>query len=203
MNNNQIVINNKEIKSVFEDIKDLVIDSRNKVYSTVNVEMLRLYWNIGKMILEIQNGDEKASYGESVLERLSGLLTKEFGRGFSKRNLERMRKLYLCFPNATTLSSELSWSHYLELLKIDDKNKRDFYLKETINSNWSVRELQRQKNSLFYERLILSKDKENVKKLSNEGYVVNTGVDLVKDPFVLEFLDIKENVYYLVMLLVN
>lgn len=170
MNNNQIVINNKEIKSVFEDIKDLVIDSRNKVYSTVNVEMLRLYWNIGKMILEIQNGDEKASYGESVLERLSGLLTKEFGRGFSKRNLERMRKLYLCFPNATTLSSELSWSHYLELLKIDDKNKRDFYLKETINSNWSVRELQRQKNSLFYERLILSKDKENVKKLSNEGY---------------------------------
>ena len=143
MNNNQIVINNKEIKSVFEDIKDLVIDSRNKVYSTVNVEMLRLYWNIGKMILEIQNGDEKASYGEAVLGRLSGLLTKEFGRGFSKRNLERMRKLYLCFPNATTLSSELSWSHYLELLKIDDKNKRDFYLKETINSNWSVRELQR------------------------------------------------------------
>ena len=95
--------------------------------------------------MEIQQGDERASYGEAVLEKLSEKLTGEFGKGFSKRNLERMRKFYILFPIATTVSSQLSWSHYLELIKIEEQRKRDFYLKETINSRWSVRELQRQR----------------------------------------------------------
>lgn len=124
-------------------------------------------------------------------------MTEEFGKGFSKRNLERMRKFYISFPIATTVSSQLSWSHYLELIKINEVNKRNFYLNETINSNWSVRELQRQINSLLYERISLSSDKDKVYELASKGQILKEGKDLVKDPFVLEFLDIKENTSYL------
>lgn len=159
--------------------------------------MLNLYWNIGKAIMEIQKGDERASYGDAVLEKLSEKLTNEFGKGFSKRNLERMRKFYIYFPIATTVSSQLSWSHYLELLKIDEEPKRNFYMKEAINSRWSVRELQRQKDSLLYERLALSANKDKVKELAEKGQVLSESKDLVKDPFVLEFLDIKDNTDYL------
>ena len=130
----------------------MINNSRDRVYSTVNTEMLKLYWNIGKIIMEF----------------------------------------YICFPIATTVLSQLSWSHYLELIKIKEENKRNFYLKEVISSKWSVRELQRQKNSLLYERLLLSKDKEKVLELAEKGQVIKTGKDLVKDPFVLEFLDIEK-----------
>ena len=191
------LVNNDKINHIFDDIKELVVNSRNKVYQTVNTEMLNLYWNIGKAIMEIQQGDERASYGDAVLEKLSQKLTDEFGKGFSKRNLERMRKFYICFPIATTVSSQLSWSHYLELIKIDEEPKRNFYIKETINSKWSVRELQRQRDSLLYERITLSADKEKILELSEEGQILKTSKDLVKDPFVLEFLDIKENTGYL------
>ena len=190
-------IDNNKINNVFDNIKDLVISSRNKVYQTVNTEMLNLYWNIGKAIMEIQQGDERASYGDAVLEKLSQKLTNEFGKGFSKRNLERMRKFYICFPIATTVSSQLSWSHYLEIIKIEEDQKRNFYIKETINSKWSVRELQRQRDTLLYERLTLSADKEKILELSERGQILKTSKDLVKDPFVLEFLDIKENTNYL------
>jgi len=138
---------------IFEEIKGLIINSRNKVYSAVNTEMLNLYWNIGKIIMEIQQGDERASYGDAVLEKLSEKLTNEFGEGFSSRNLRAMRKFYITYPIWKTLSSKLSWSHYLELIKIVEDSKRKFYLNEAINSKWSVRELQRQKGSLLYERL--------------------------------------------------
>lgn len=195
MNNN--LIDNKKFNPIFKEIRCLILNSRNNVYRTVNIEMLNLYWNIGKIIMEIQKGKEKTNYGDMILEKLSFKLTKEFGRGFSKRNLERMRKFYCLFPIATTLSTQLSWSHYLELIKIEEEPKRNFYLKETINSRWSVRELQRQRDSLLYERLILSNGKEKIKELSEKGQVIRKGKDLVKDPFVLEFLDIKENTDYL------
>jgi len=195
--NNELINNDYEINNIFDNIKELVINSRNRVYATVNTEMLNLYWNIGKAIMEIQQGNERASYGETVLEKLSQKLTNEFGKGFSKRNLERMRKFYIYFPIATTVSSQLSWSHYLELLKIDEESKRNFYIKETINSRWSVRELQRQIGSLLYERLVLSADKEKILALAEKGHELKTSKDLVKDPFVLEFLDIKENTNYL------
>ncbi len=194
MTNNFI---SENINPIFEEIKILVNDSRNRVYSVVNTEMLNLYWNIGKIIMEIQNGDERASYGETVLEKLSQKLTSEFGKGFSARNLRTMRKFYLVYPIWQTVSSKLTWSHYLELIKIEEEYKRQFYFNECINSRWSVRELQRQRNSLLYERLILSSNKEKVLELSKEGQVLKEGKDLVKDPFVLEFLDIKENTEYL------
>lgn len=194
---NNKLINNNEINHIFDNIKELVINSRNKVYQTVNTEMLNLYWNIGKAIMEIQQGDKRASYGDALLEKLSQKLTVEFGKGFSKRNLERMRKFYIYFPIATTVSSQLSWSHYLEIIKIEENAKRNFYKNEAINSKWSVRELQRQRDSLLYERLTLSTDKEKILELSEKGQILKTSRDLVKDPFVLEFLDIKENTDYL------
>ena len=167
------------------------------MYQTVNTEMLKLYWNIGKIIIGIQKGNKNAIYGDYLLDKVSKKLTDEFGKGFSKRNLERMRKFYMKFPFTTTVSSQLSWSHYLELIKIKEESKRNFYLNECINSKWSVRELQRQRDSLLYERLIKSANKEKVLELSEKGQVLKTSKDLVKDPFVLEFLDIKENNYYL------
>ena len=104
-----------------------------------------------------------------------------------------MRKFYLVYPIWKTVSAKLSWSHYLELIKIEEEPKRNFYLREAINARWSVRELQRQKNSLLYERLSLSKDKKEILELAQKGQILREGKDLVKDPFVLEFLDIKEN----------
>lgn len=195
--NSKLIKDNIQFNTIFNNIKELVVNNRNKVYTTVNIEMLKLYWNIGKIIMEIQQGDERVKYGDSILEKLSEKLTNEFGKGFSKRNLERMRKFYICFPIATTVSSQLSWSHYLELIKIEEKSKRNFYFNECINTKWSVRELQRQRDSLLYERLLLSADKEKVLELSEKGQILKTNKDLVKDPFVLEFLDIKENTYYL------
>lgn len=195
--NNELICNEKELNNTFYNIKELVINSRNKVYQTVNTEMLNLYWNIGKAIMEIQQGDKRASYGDAVLEKLSQKLTAEFGKGFSSRNLRTMRKFYIMYPIWKTVSSKLSWSHYLELIKIDEDKKRGFYLNECINSRWSVRELQRQKDSLLYERLILSANKEKILELSQKGQVLKSSKDLVKDPFVLEFLDIKENTEYL------
>ena len=194
---NQLIKNNNDFNLFFNNIKDLVINSRNKVYQVVNIEMLNLYWNIGKSIIEIQQGEERANYGDTILDKLSQKLTSEFGKGFSKRNLERMRKFYLLYPNWQTVSAKLSWSHYLELIKIDEEPKRNFYLNECINSSWSVRELQRQRDSLLYERLIISADKEKILELSEKGQVLKSSKDLVKDPFVLEFLDIKENTNYL------
>ena len=187
----------KEFNNTFNNIKELVINSRNKIYNTVNTEMLSLYWNIGKAIMEIQQGEERASYGDEVLEKLSQKLTIEFGKGFSSRNLRTMRKFYLTYPIWKTVSSKLSWSHYLEIIKIDKNNKRKFYLNECINSRWSVRELQRQIESLLYERLLISADKEKILELSERGQEIRRSKDLVKDPFVLEFLDIKENSEYL------
>ncbi len=194
---NELMNNDNKVNNIFYDIKKLVINSRNKVYQTVNTEMLNLYWNIGKAIMEIQQGDERASYGDAVLDKLSQKLTSEFGKGFSSRNLRTMRKFYLMYPIWKTVSAKLSWSHYLELIKIEEESKRNFYLNECINSKWSVRELQRQRDSLLYERLTLSADKEKILELSEKGQILKTSKDLVKDPFVLEFLDIKENTDYL------
>ena len=193
----EIELIEENVNPIFEEIKNLVNSSRERVYTAVNTEMLNLYWNIGKIIMQIQEGNERAIYGDALLQRLSEKLTIEFGKGFSARNLRTMRRFYLTYPIWKTVSSKLSWSHYLELIKIDENNKRNFYLKEAINSRWSVRELQRQIGSLLYERLVLSENKEKVLELSQKGQLLKRGKDLVKDPFVLEFLDIKENTDYL------
>lgn len=159
--------------------------------------MINLYWNIGKMIVEKQEGHNRAKYGDYLIESLSIQLTNEFGKGFSTRNLKRMRKLYLYYPKRTTMLSQLTWSHYLELIKIDDESKRNFYMNECINSNWDVRELQRQRTTLLYERIANSKDESKLLELSIKGHNIYENKDIIKDPFVLEFLDIKESTNYL------
>lgn len=194
---NNLEIRGEEFNPIYNEIKKLVNSARNKVYNVVNIEMLNLYWNIGKIIVDKQGGIEKAKYGEQLIEKLSTRLTEEFGKGFSARNLRTMRKFYMSYQIWKTVSSKLSWSHYLELIKIEEPNKRNFYMNEAINSGWSVRELQRQKNSLLYERLLISKDKNKVYELSTKGQTIKEAKDIIKDPFVLEFLDIKENSYYL------
>ncbi len=184
-----------EVKKSFDIIKNEIINTRNKVYSVVNTEMVMLYWNIGKHIMEIQHGDERAPYANYILIELSKRLTSEFGKGFSKRNLERMRKIYKLFPIASSLMTQLSWTHYIEIIKIHEEGKRNFYIKECVSSNWSVRELQRQIHSLLYERLLLSSDKDKTYLLSTKGHEIKESKDLIKDPFVLEFLDIKHSNY--------
>ena len=180
-------------ENIYKDIKSLILNSRNNVYRAVNTEMLDLYWNIGKRLMEIQEGSKRAEYGKGIIEKISSRLTQEYGRGYSIPNLKKMRQFYLLFPIRSTVLSELSWSHYLILIKINEENKRKFYMHEAVNSGWSVRELQRQVDSLLFERLAISKNKEEVLELANKGVLIKSGKDLVKDPFVLEFLDIKEN----------
>lgn len=152
-------LNDNEVNELFIDIKDLIERSRNKVYKTINIEMINLYWNIGKIIVKKQNGNKRAKYGDYLLESLSKQLTENYGKGFSTRNLKRMRKLYLCYQKETTDLSQLTWSHYLELIKISDEKKRDFYMHECINSNWDVKELQRKRTTCLYERLASSREK--------------------------------------------
>lgn len=196
---NQEMILMKEfglVNEVYGDIKKLIDVSKKTIYQTVNVEMLQLYWHIGKRIMEIQV-DNRAGYGKEVLKTISKKLVSEYGNGFSERNLRNMRQFYVFFSIWQTVSAKLSWSHYLELIKIKEELKRNFYMQEAINSRWSVRELQRQIHSLLYERIAISKNKEELLELANKGAIIRSGKDLVKDPFVLEFLDIKENTDYL------
>ena len=194
---NEVIVKDDEVVKLYDDIKNLIDQSKNRISQTVNTEMINLYWNIGKMIVEKQNGQDRAKYGDYLIENLSNQLTNEFGKGFSTRNLKRMRKLYLCYPNRTTMLSQLTWSHFLELIKIEDETKRNFYMNECINSNWDVRELQRQRTTLLYERIASLKDQSNLLELSTKGHNIYENKDIIKDPFVLEFLDIKENTNYL------
>ena len=179
-----------------EEIKDMTISSRSKVAYEVNNTMLLAYWNVGKIIVENeQKGNIKAEYGKQVMKELSKELRKILGSGFSVSNLFNMRKLYITYPKFQTLSGKLSWSHYCELLSIEDDDERSFYEKECVNSNWSVRELKRQLETSLFERLLLSEGKDNKKKvyeLSKVGQTLNTPEDILKEPYVFEFLDIKE-----------
>ena len=160
--------------------------------------MVEAYWNIGKIIVEQeQKGQGRAQYGDYILKYLSERLKNDFGKGFSITNLKYMRNFYNAFPIGQTLSDQLSWSHYIILSNIEEQKIRNFYFQECISSNWSVRELERQAASLLYERLIMSKDKDKVLEAAEKGHVINNPRDLVKDPYVLEFLELKQNSSYL------
>ena len=184
------------LEALYDQIKQVIDKARATVYHQVNATMLETYWHIGKLIVEKeQAGKTRAEYGKQLMSALSKKLSKELGRGFSLSNLFNMRKLYLAYPNFQTLSGKLSWSHYCELVLIDDPDKRSFYERESVNANWSLRELKRQLDSSLFERLLLSEGKGNkatVLKLSQEGQVINEASDLMKDPYVFEFLGIPE-----------
>ena len=179
--------------NIINEIKDVIINSRNKIAYEVNNTMVIAYWNVGRIIVENeQNGNIKAEYGKQVIKELSKELRKILGSGFSVSNLFNMKKFYIIYPKIQTVSRKLSWSHYCELLSIENEEERNFYEKECINSNWSVRELKRQIDTSLFERLLLSSGKEIVYKLSKEGQTLNNPLDILKEPYVFEFLDIKE-----------
>ena len=158
--------------------------------------MVEAYWNIGKSIVEQQDGYEKAEYGSRLIAELSKQMIVDFGKGFTLTNLKYMRQFYLTFPNSHALRGELSWTHYRLLMRVENKNAREFYIEEAIKSNWSTRQLERQINSFFYERLLSSQNKEKVseERLSTEGQIIEKPEDLLKDPYVLEFLGLSPNV---------
>ena len=183
-------------KRFYQSVKDVLIKARSNAYRAINFEMVIAYWNIGHLIVEEeQKGRQKSDYGEYLLKNLSSRLTQDFGNGFSEQSLRNMRQFYRVFPIRSTLWSELTWSHYKILIRVENKNARKFYGDECVKSNWSVRALERQVYAFYYERLLSSKNKiplidetvQKTRKLSEKP------ADFVKDPYVLEFLNLSEN----------
>lgn len=197
-------MSNKDInieQSIIEDglysqIVQLLNDTRKSVVIQVNTTLLVTYWHVGKLIVEDeQNNIHRAEYGKKVLKELSKRLTNDLGKGFSVSNLQFMRRFYQKYPIQQTLSVKLTWSHYCELLSISDDDKRSFYEKECVNANWSFRELKRQIDSSLFERLLLSDgyaNKEKVLQLASKGIEMTKPDDIIKDPYVFEFLGIPE-----------
>lgn len=192
-------------------IAEILTKARTKVVREINKAQVLAYWEIGREIVEFeQKGKARGEYGERLIGRLSEDMTKKFGRGFSSTNLKMMRLFYQSFPVRQTLSDEsqkpqtlsakfepmLSWSHYCELLKVDEPLARSFYEQEAIQNNWSVRELKRQINSMLFERLALSKDTKAVMKMAKKGQIIEKPEDAIKDPYILEFLNLKEESSY-------
>ncbi len=192
MENNSLMTN-----EMIEQIKQVMGQARTNVAKAVNNELITAYWNIGRIIVEYeQKNNERAAYGKQTLKELSKVLTEEFGKGFSVSNLQFMRRFYQTYQIQQTLSVKLSWSHYCELLLISEDDKRSFYEKECVNAGWSVRELKRQMETSLYERLLLSsgtENKERVLELALNGNEITKPSDIIKDPYVFEFLGIPED----------
>lgn len=188
----------QDFGGVYEKIRTLLTEARSHLWQVVNVAMVRTYWNIGKIIVEQeQKGQSRAQYGKGLIEELSKRLTDEFGQGFDRSNLWNMRAFYLAYPKLEALRRELSWTHYRMLLKVQKPEARAFYEVEAVSARWSTRKLERQINSLLFERIALSRDKTGVKALAEKGHEIYSAADLVKDPYVLEFTGIRQNARYL------
>ena len=184
-------------KSLIQEIGELLKAGRQQAGRAINAVLVQTYWQIGRHIVEFeQGGNEKSSYGSELLDRLSKDLTLEFGKGFSRSNLFQIRQFYLRFPKIQTVSGQLSWSHYVEILKADNALEISFYTKQCEKENWSVRELKRQMKSLLFHRLALSKDKKGVLEIAEQGAEIQKPADIIKDPFVFEFLGIPQQYHY-------
>ena len=178
---------------LYIEIKEALLASRHQAYAAINFAMVKSYWDIGRIIVEHeQSGSLRAEYGKHTLQELSERLTKEFDRGFTVRTLQQMKKFYALFPNTNTLCSQLTWSHYRLLMTVENEKAREWYMKEAVAGAWSCRQLGRQISTLYYERLLASRDKAPV-KAEAEKLMSSEGVeDFIKDPYVLEFLDLKD-----------
>ncbi|MGL4864414.1 PDDEXK nuclease domain-containing protein [Cetobacterium sp.] len=192
----------KRDSHIYDEIKSLLENARKKVLSTVNSTMTMTYFLIGKNIVEEeQNGESRAEYGKELIKNLAVQLTEEFGKGFTVRNLELIRKFYMTYSQDEKTKSvisfsenpfKLSWTHYIRLVRIQNIEERRFYEIEAEKENWTVREMERQISSCLYERLVLSRDKEEVKSLAMKGQIVEKPKDIIKDPYILEFLGLHE-----------
>ena len=183
-------------EDIYTNVRDYIINAQRQIYSAVNAAMVEAYWNIGKTIYEVCGENDRAAYGKQVLKDLSEHLTEEFGKGFSVQGLRNMRQFYLAFPKRSTLWSELSWSHYRLLMRISDENAKMFYAEEAVKSGWSVRQLQRQINTMYYQRILASRDKESVAAEIQTTEPKPEYEKIIKDPYVLEFLDLPANEHY-------
>lgn len=182
--------------TLYESVKQIIEEARNNVYRVANFTMVQAYWHIGKLIVENeQNGKQKAGYGTSLLIELSSRLTKEYGKGFDESNLRHMRNFYTTYRKQDALRPELSWTHYRLLLKVEREDAKQFYMHESIEGNWSTRTLERQINSLYFERMVMTRieGKALVKAEAEGKKVAMQAKDIIKDPYVLEFLDLKAN----------
>lgn len=177
---------------LYKNISDIIKKTQNDVRKTVNSAMVIAYWNIGKIIVEDElQGKNRADYGKGILKDLSIQLITEYGNGFNHRNLQHMKKFYELFQNVNSVSTQLSWTHYRHLLKIKDASARAWYTKESVKENWSTRALERQINSFYYERLLSSQNKVPVIVEANDKVKSLAPQDVLKDPYVLEFLNLK------------
>jgi predicted nuclease of restriction endonuclease-like (RecB) superfamily len=181
-----------------EQIKQLVRNAQQKLVKQVNQLMVSTYFELGKQIVEQeQQGKNEAEYGKYLLQELSKSLTAEFGKGYSKRNLELIRKFYITYKNAKSpISQSLSWTHHIQLIRLIDEAERNFYQIEAENCGWSVRELERQINSGLFQRLLISTDKKALRALADQGQLLQKPIDIIKDPYILEFLNLPEKANY-------
>ena len=187
----------QELNQLADNITSLVNETKSHLAQVINTTMVVTYWNIGRYIVEFeQHGDAKAQYGTALLSSLAKILRAKLGKGYSRPNLNNMRKFYLLYPICQTVSDKLSWSHICELITIDDELERSFYEKECIASRWNVSSLRRQMDSALYLRLAASKDKEGILQLAQKGVVIQYPEDVIKDTYTLEFLGLPEKELY-------
>jgi len=191
------IVPGENIEQLYARIRAVLSEARGRALRAINSAMVIAYWEIGRAIIEEeQHGVSRAKYGKRLLEELSRRLTPEFGGGFDFTNLWRMRTFYVTYPILDALRQELSWTHYRLLLRVEKPEARAFYEQEAINAGWSTRELDRQINSLLFERLALSRDKDKVMELTRKGQEIQEPADLVKDPYVLEFVGLQQAEHY-------
>ncbi len=197
MGPNSPLIEDSYFENLVEQIVSLVSDAKGLILRQIDDTLVFTNWHIGEYIVEYeQRGQERANYGEGLMKKLSRRLTLRLGKGYSLSNLHNMRRLYLYYPNFQTVSGKLSWSHWCELLELDDSLERQFYETECIAQHWGVRTLRRQIDSGLFLRLAQSKDKKGVLELAEKGHIIRAPKDVVRDIFVLEFLGIPEQKIY-------
>jgi predicted nuclease of restriction endonuclease-like (RecB) superfamily len=185
--------NDEQYRLLINQISALITESKKRVATVINETLVETYWNIGKHIVEFeQDGSRRAKYGEQLLINLSKDLTTRFGKGFSRPNLQNMRLFYMRFPICQTVSGKLSWSHVIEIVNIDDKLERDFYLAETVGERWSVRELRQQKERGLFMQLALGKSSEQILSLSQKENTIEKPEDIIKNTYTLDFLNLPE-----------
>lgn len=189
----QIEKQNTDYQQLVSKISDTFTQGQKQATLAVNSHLVMTYWQVGQYIVEYeQKGSDRAVYGNKLLENLSKDLCLLHGKGFGVSNIYRMRQFYIAFPIFAELPQKLSWTHCVELLKIEDPLERSFYLHQTINENWSTTDLIRQKKSSLYLRLAASRDKEGILQLAKQGLIVEKPADLIREPYVLDFLQIPE-----------
>lgn len=181
---------------VYNSVRSFVVEARREIYKSVNEAMVLAYWNIGKTIYEACGESDRAAYGQRILNYISDNLTQEFGSGFTVANLRNMRQFYLMFPKRYALRSELSWTHYRLLMRVSNEDARNFYANESVKSGWSSRQLERQINTMYYQRILASRDKDSVEAEIQKTEPKPEYEYIIKDPYVLEFLDLPKNEHF-------